>query len=84
MLNWGKWVEGLLNSILGGVGTAGAGYCATLITGAKPEWSVLGTMVLVAAGWNFFSYIRDHRITVVEEVTTTVKTETTVPAPEKP
>lgn len=71
-LNWSKWLEGLLDSTLGAVGTGGAGYFATLITGHAPDWAMLWTMLLISASWNFFSYLKDHRL--ISEVIVETKT----------
>lgn len=66
-MRWDKWVGGLVNSVLGGIGTSVAGYLATIAVGQSPDWRVMGTMVGVAALWNFSSYLKDHKLPIGED-----------------
>jgi hypothetical protein len=66
-MRWDKWAAGLLNSIASGLGTAVAGYLATLATGQAPEWRVMGTMVLISALWNFSSYLKEHKLPIGDD-----------------
>lgn len=66
-MRWDKWLSGLFNSILGATGMAGAGYFASMAVGTSLDWRVLGTTIGIAAVWNFFSFLKDHKIRFDED-----------------
>jgi hypothetical protein len=84
---WGKWIDGLVNTVLAGAILSGL----DLVTSPAGEfhWKLIGASLL----WNLKSYLKEHPIpsvvTVKETVTatpsavTSTTTTTTETAPEK-